>query len=75
MRGATDEQHLEFAHAVGRVLFTQDEDFLQLHATGKEHSGIVFTSQGMSIGNIIRGLMLVFQLMEPEEMKNHVEYL
>jgi len=27
--GATDEEHIAFAHAEGRVLFTQDEDFLK----------------------------------------------
>ncbi len=28
---ASDEQQLAFAHAQGRVLFTQDRDFLELH--------------------------------------------
>lgn len=42
MRGATDIEHLKFAAREGRVLFTQDDDFLRLHAKGIRHSGIVY---------------------------------
>ncbi|HEY7154781.1 MAG TPA: DUF5615 family PIN-like protein [Gemmataceae bacterium] len=73
--GATDEEHLERARVEGRVLFTQDEDFLRLHATGIEHAGIAYVAQGTSIGEIIRGLMLICQVLEAEDMKGHVEYL
>ncbi len=59
----------------GRVLFTQDDDFLRLHASGVEHSGIVYAPQGTPIGSIIRGLMLVYQVLELEDMKQHVEFL
>ncbi len=34
---ATDEEHLVRARAEGRVLFTQDPDFLRLHAAGVAH--------------------------------------
>jgi len=27
------------------------------------------------MGDIIRGLMLIHQVLEPEDMKDHVEYL
>jgi hypothetical protein len=73
--GASDEKHLEYACSEGRVLFTQDEDFLKLHAAGVDHAGIVYTHQGASIGDIIRGLMLIYQLMEATEMKGQVEFL
>ena len=73
--GATDEQHLERARTECRVLFTQDDDFLRLHVAGAEHAGIAYASQGTSTGNIIRGLMLIRQLLEADEMKGHVEYL
>ncbi len=43
--GATDEEHLERAKSEKRVIFTQDDDFLRLHATGSEHSGIVYAHQ------------------------------
>jgi hypothetical protein len=41
MRGAPDEEHLKRAHNERRVIFTQDDDFLRLHAAGMDHAGIV----------------------------------
>ena len=73
--GASDEEHLTRARAEGRVVFTQDEDFLRLHAAGVEHAGIAYVPQGASIGDMIRGLMLISQVLEPGDMKGHVEYL
>jgi hypothetical protein len=32
-------------------------------------------SQGTSIGDIIHGLTLIYQVMELEDMKDHVEFL
>ena len=72
---AADEEHLARARREGRVLFTQDDDFLRLHAAGNQHSGIVYASQGTAIGDIIRGLMLIYQVLDEEDMGDHVEYL
>ncbi len=59
MRSATDEKHMHHAFAEGRVIFTQDDDFLRLHAAGADHAGIVYAHQQTSIGDVIRGLMLI----------------
>jgi predicted nuclease of predicted toxin-antitoxin system len=75
MLGATDEDHLRRARADGRVVFTQDDDFLRLHAAGAEHAGIVYTHVEMPVGEIIRGLMLIHELLDPEAMERHVEFL
>jgi predicted nuclease of predicted toxin-antitoxin system len=75
MMSATDEEHLEFAFREGRVLVTQDEDFLKLHAAGIEHAGIVYAHQSDSIGEVIRGLMLIQQVLLAEEMRQQVEFL
>jgi predicted nuclease of predicted toxin-antitoxin system len=42
MLHALDEQHLQLAADLGRVVFTQDTDFLRLHAAGVPHAGIVY---------------------------------
>ena len=40
-----------------------------------KHAGIAYAPQGMSIGDIIRGLLLVHQVLDVEDMQDHVEYL
>jgi hypothetical protein len=59
----------------GRVLFTQDPDFLRLHAAGVDHAGIAFAAQGTPLRDIIRGLVLIYQVLEEDDIKGHVEYL
>ncbi len=73
--GASDRKHIERAHQERRVVFTQDADFLRLHAEGVPHAGIVFARQGTSVGDVIRGLMLIRQALSAEEMGHHVEFL
>jgi hypothetical protein len=74
--GADDLTQLAYARDHGRVLVTQDEDLLVLHSTGVEHAGIAFAQhQGGSIGAIIRGLVLIWSVLEPEDMRNRVEYI
>lgn len=73
--GGADKEHLSFASRQGRILFTHDADFLRLHAQGVEHHGIVYAHQRAPVGNIIRGLMLINQVLEPDDMKNHLEFL
>ena len=75
MLGATDDQHLMKATQEGRVIFTQDDDFLRLHAEGNSHAGIVYVRQGTSTGKVIAGLMLIHQVLSDEDMVNHIEYL
>ncbi len=73
--GASDEEHLAFARREERVLFTQDDDFLRLHASGAVHAGLVYTPQQTPVGETIQGLMLIHELMTPDEMRGHVEYI
>lgn len=42
MRGSSDAAQLARAQADGRVMVSQDDDFLRLHAQGTKHSGIVY---------------------------------
>jgi predicted nuclease of predicted toxin-antitoxin system len=75
MLGASNEEHLAFARREGRVLFTQDDDFLRLHASEVEHAGIVYARQPTTIGDMIHGLVLVVEVLDSEEMKGHLEFL
>jgi hypothetical protein len=72
---AEDERHLAFALHEGRVIVTQDADFLRLHAAGHPHGGIVYAPQQTPIGTIVRGLMLIHDVLAPEDMASHVEFL
>ena len=75
IRAADDDQHLELATREGRVVFTQDADFLRLHAAGFPHRGIIYTPQHTSVKLILQGLMLIHDVLTPEDMANHVEFL
>jgi predicted nuclease of predicted toxin-antitoxin system len=73
---APDEEQLAFSRAQGRVLVTHDADFLRLHQAGHRHAGIVYChQQRTTIGGLVRGLLLIHALLEPEEMVNHLEFL
>ena len=73
--GASDNDHLERARTEGRVLVTQDDDFLRLHAAGAARAGIAYAPQGTSISALIRGLLLIYQILDADDMRGHVEYL
>jgi len=76
LRTATDEAQLDFARREGRVFVTHDEDFLAVHARDTPHAGIVYChQQSRSIGAIIRGLVLIWEVYEPEELRAKLEYL
>lgn len=72
---ATDEEHLELALSQQRVIFTQDDDFLKLAASGSAHAGIAYAPQHTPVGSIIQGLMLIYRVLEAEEIAGNIEYL
>jgi hypothetical protein len=74
--GTRDEEQLAYCLAQGRVIFSYDEDMLRLAASGVEHAGIIFCQQRRrSVGDIIRGLVLVWERLEPTGMVGQVKYL
>lgn len=74
-----DETLLQRATALGRVLFTQDSDFLELagewQATGREYAGIVFCEQRTGIGQAVTDLELISQVLRTDEIRNRVEFI
>lgn len=75
MLGATDGEHLSLALRENRAIFTQDDDFLRLSADGAGHAGIVYVRQITSVGYIVQGLTLIYQVLSPDDMKNRIEFL
>jgi hypothetical protein len=73
--GASDREQLSFAMSDGRVLVTMDSDFLILASEGVSHAGIAYANPQLSVGQVIKSLMLVYNVLTSEDMTNHVEYL
>lgn len=74
MLDTDDDEHLKFSTAQNRTLVTQDEDFLELHSK-MQHGGIAYAHQRTPMHRIIEGLILIYEALTEDEMKNHVEYL
>ena len=75
-----DDEVLLRATELGRVVFTQDADFLTITAewisAGKEFAGVVFAQQsGVTVGDAIRDLELIASVCEAADMRNRLEYL
>jgi hypothetical protein len=75
MLGATDNDQLQVAAHHVFVIFTQDDDFLVFASRGVEHAGIVYAPQGTSIGDMVRGLLLITEIYTAEEMIGRIEFI
>lgn len=57
-------------------MVTYGADFLRVDARGVEHAGIEYCHESArSVGEIIRTLMLIGEVLPPEEINGSVEYL
>ncbi|WP_152054443.1 DUF5615 family PIN-like protein [Tautonia marina] len=77
---AEDDVLLARATALGRLLVTQDQDFLRISAewqlTGQSFTGILFAAQqGASLGLLAADLELIVSCGEPDELRDRVTYL
>jgi uncharacterized protein with PIN domain len=76
LAGAADEEHVEFGIRTGRVIFTQDADFVKLHRLGIAHAGIVYSSSHTrTICEVVRFLCLMHDCLTQEEMTGKVEFM
>jgi hypothetical protein len=81
MHHRSDEEHLLFATAQGRVLFGFNVgDYQRLHteflAQGRSHAGIVLAKQQVySVGEQMRRLLRLVGAKSAEEMRNGIEFL
>lgn len=74
-----DEPLLARATEVGRLLFSQDQDFLQISAqwqhSGRPFLGLLYAPQGASIGRLVEDIELIAKCAEAVELSNRVTYL
>jgi predicted nuclease of predicted toxin-antitoxin system len=76
MLGAGDPEQIAYGLVHGRVIFSEDDDFLALASTGQPHAGLAYCHQrSRSIGQIIRALELIWEIYEPDEMANRIEFI
>lgn len=75
MSGANDYDQLSLANKEGRIIFTKDADFLRLHKAGVSHQGIIYSSRQSPVGYTVRVLMIIYDLVTPEEMSGRVEFI
>ena len=77
---ADDSVLLARATTLGCVLFTRDQDFLQIapawQREGKPFAGVVFAHQlRVTIGRCVSDLAFIAEAGQPEDMANRVEHL
>lgn len=77
---ASDSELLDRATELGRIVFTQDDDFLreasERQTRHQAFSGVVYGHQlRVTVGQCIADLELIAKLGEPEEFVNRVEFL
>ncbi len=74
-----DATLLDRAHALGRLLFSQDEDLLREAATrqqsGMPFPGVVYAHQSVPIGRIITDLEIIVQAGRAEDAVTDGIYL
>jgi hypothetical protein len=76
-----DFEHLDYATAQGRVLYSFNlGDFHDLHTTylteGKSHAGMILApQQRYSVGEQMRRLLTLMAAKSAEDMRDRVEFL
>lgn len=75
-----DSELLERARTLGRVVFTQDDDFLILaaawQAEGRRFSGVVYAHQlWLTIGACVEELHILAEAGLPADLENRVQFL
>jgi hypothetical protein len=71
-----DSDLLDRVFALGRLLFSQDEDFLaevaRRQRLGLPHATVIYAHQFETIGGCIRDLEIILAAVSPEESRNHL---
>lgn len=75
-----DDQLLDRASELGRVLFSQDDDLLAeaelRQRVGRDFAGVIYAHQlAITVGQCVRDLELIAKAAEPADLANRVEFL
>jgi hypothetical protein len=79
--GRSDDQHLDYASADGRVLYSFNfRDYYRIHrerlSSGKHHAGLVIgRQQRHTVGEQVRRLMGLVRRRSAESMVDQIEFL
>jgi predicted nuclease of predicted toxin-antitoxin system len=74
--GATDLEQLAFVQRKNRVMITHDDDFLKIANERNDHPGIAYCRKdARSIGEILERLVLIYEVLVPDEMRGEVQFL
>ncbi len=74
--GDKDADHLQRATEIGRMLCTQDADFLRLHSEGLQHAGVAYGSHYYAIiGGWVKALRNLHDSETAEDVIGQVRYL
>jgi hypothetical protein len=79
-RGIADPLLLDRATELGRPLFSQDRDLLaearRRQKEGAPFAGVIYAHRlQVTIGDCVRDLHLIAEVMEPDELASRVEFL
>lgn len=76
LRTESDEAQWAFVRREYRVMVSHDPDFLRFASRTTSHPGIAFCQMGTrSVGEIVARLILIHEVLLPDEMEGRVEYL
>ncbi|MBW4517044.1 MAG: DUF5615 family PIN-like protein [Timaviella obliquedivisa GSE-PSE-MK23-08B] len=74
--GQSDLTQLAYIQREARVIVTHDDDFPKIASTRNDHSGIAYCRKdARSMGEIVEQLILLHQVLSPDEMIGQVQYL
>lgn len=75
LEGSSDSKILNYANENAEVIVTKDSDFLKMDSRGREHSGIVFVTAHLEVGDLNSELQKLLGQFESSDLDNAVIYI
>lgn len=71
--GAVDAEHVERAKQLGRIILTEDYDFVA--DPGALERGLIFIKPTTTVGDAIRHIVELATLLDPIDMEHRIEWV